>query len=204
MANLISVVGNTGVGKTTFVRQLCASYHYDSCLEQHVERPFQALFSADRSTSALPNQIDYMLVRAEQELKIRRGALPGVQDGGLDEDFYVFSRLFFQNGYLDEAEFSLCQREYATLRQLLPEPDLFVWLQAPVSVIAERFQRRNRELGIADQDDLLKIDRLLQDWLSSIQPGKLITIDTTEEDMRYSQSVQQVHLEIEDLIVFRE
>jgi hypothetical protein len=36
-----------------------------------------------------------MLFRAEPEIEIRKGRINSVQDGGLDQDFIVFTQLFF-------------------------------------------------------------------------------------------------------------
>ena len=88
MGKLITVVGNSGVGKTTFVQQLCLKSGFVQAMEQHYERPFQKLFSLDHESYAFANQIDYLLFRAEQELEIRNCEKTGVQDGGLDEDFF--------------------------------------------------------------------------------------------------------------------
>jgi deoxyadenosine/deoxycytidine kinase len=194
LGKLITVVGNTGVGKTTFVQQLCTAAQFTLGLEQHNERPFQKLFSQDRQTYAIPNQIDYMLLRAEQEMEVRKGSETGVQDGGLDQDFNVFTRLFYQKGYLDEQEFSLCRRTYQLLRQLLPEPDLIIWLQAPVPVIVKRYQDRGRVLRIAGIDDLAATEILLQEWLGEISPDKLIAIDVANEERSYTKSIKKVLL----------
>ena len=118
MGRLIAIMGNTGVGKSTLARQLCRLHDFTSGLEQHAERPYQRLFaqaepsSADQKRYALANQLDYLLLRAEQEQYIRSLPGLGIQDGGLDLDFYVFTRHFYQKGYLAEAEYVLCQRLY--------------------------------------------------------------------------------------------
>jgi len=93
MNKLIAVVGASGVGKTALVQALSSVYPFATAYEQHAERPFQALFKND-SHYALANQIDYFLLRAEQEKLLRRAsARIGLIDGGLDLDFHGFTRL---------------------------------------------------------------------------------------------------------------
>jgi deoxyadenosine/deoxycytidine kinase len=192
LGKLITVVGNSGVGKTTFVQQLCLKTGFVQAMEQHYERPFQELFSSDHQMYALENQIDYLLYRAEQEIEIRKGEVTGVQDGGLEEDFYLFTRLFHQNGFLTESEYGICERTYKILRELLQPPDLVVWLEAPLSVLAERIKIRDRGLGIVEIEDLKAMEVLLEDWLGEIDSAPVISIDTVKEGREYSKGIQLV------------
>ena len=192
MGQLITVVGNSGVGKTTFVQQLCLKTGFVQAMEQHYRRPFQKLFSLDHESYAFANQIDYLLFRAEQELEIRNCEKTGVQDGGLDEDFFLFTRLFYQNGFLTDREFGICERTYKILRELLQPPDLIVWLEAPLSVLAERIKIRDRGLGIVEIEDLKAMEVLLEDWLGEIDSAPVISIDTVKEGREYSKGIQLV------------
>ena len=98
MGKLITVVGNTGIGKTTFVNNLCQISKYSAWYEKNDERPFQERFSQEHEKYALVNQIDFLIFRAEQEISIRQGGVPSVQDGGLEQDFFVFTKLFHRKG----------------------------------------------------------------------------------------------------------
>jgi deoxyadenosine/deoxycytidine kinase len=201
LGKLITVVGNSGVGKTTFVQELCLQTDFVHAVEQHAKRPFQELFSSDHQRYALANQIDYLLYRAEQEIEIRKGEMIGVQDGGLDLDFYMFTRLFHQKGFLTEGEYGICERIYSLLREVLVPPDLVIWLQAPLSVIAERYTRRHRKLGIAKSEDLEAMEVLLNQWLDENCIFPVISIDTTSGDRGYANSIMIVMDEIDRLSV---
>src|SRR5690242_9360593 len=108
---VISVVGVSGVGKTALVRAISKRDGFITAYEQHSERPFQTLFKLD-SRYALANQVDYFLLRAEQERELRASSSTGIVDGGLDLDFHGFSRLFLSRGLLSEPEYDLCRRIY--------------------------------------------------------------------------------------------
>jgi deoxyadenosine/deoxycytidine kinase len=186
---LITVIGNSGVGKTTFVKALCTAGGYASALEQHAERPFQQRFVQELTRYALPNQVDYLLFRAEQELVIRSSASTGIIDGGLDQDFFVFTHLFQKKGYLSQAEFALCQRVYHFCREFLPSPDLTVWLDAPLPVITERYASRGRALQIVQIEDLVQIEKLLQEWMDINPPTPLLHVDVATEGYSYTATI---------------
>ena len=182
MGEIIVVVGNSGVGKTTLCAALSAVRPFATGLEQHAERPFQALMAADPPRYALANQIDYLLLRAEQERALRAGLLPGLIDGGLDLDFHAFTRLFHARGYLDAAAFALCARLYDSLRPLLGPPDLILHLTAPLAVVEARYACRGRPLEIARRADLALMEGYIAEWLAGIRGIPIIAIDAAADD----------------------
>jgi deoxyadenosine/deoxycytidine kinase len=184
MGKLIVVVGNSAVGKTTLTDALCAAGDFATGLEQHVARPFQTMFKKDAGF-ALANQIDYLLLRAEQERLIRADAKTGLQDGGLDMDFFVFTRLFQRKGLLSYQEYCLCERLVAQIRSSQPPPEGILWLTAPLEMVVERFTRRSRLLEIATRDDLQAIQTLLEEWLERLDPHRILRIDASKDDPHY-------------------
>ena len=192
MGKLLTVVGNTGVGKTTLVEAICRHADYICATEDHEGRPFQELFTQDHKKYALPNQLDYLLRRADQEIHIRQCYIPGVQDGGLDPDFHVFTKLFHHKGYLTDSEFDICQRQYDLVRSFLPPPEYIIWLKASPGVITERFQQRGRRLSIAQTEDIEAIDDLLNNWLEAIPDEKLLVVDSGQEDQHYPATIKRV------------
>jgi len=158
-------------------------------LEQQAERPFQQRFAADLAHYALPNQVDYLLLRAEQEGAIRRQGAIGIQDGGLETDFWLFTRRFYQKGYLDAAGYQLCARLYTFFRQQLPPPDLIIHLVAPLDVIAARYAQRKRPLEIAQLDDLAALAALLTQWLHQVRDIPILTVDAAQEEPTYTRAL---------------
>lgn len=192
MGKLVAVIGNTGVGKTTLVEAICRQGDFVCATEENESRPYNELFSQNLKKYALVNQVDFLLFRAEQEIKIRKHNLAGIQDGGLEQDFHIFTKLFFENGHLSKDEFLICQRLYELIREFLPPPDLIVWLKAAPEVIADRFQERNRRLSIAQIKDIAAIDEFLHAWLDDLSPEKLVIIDSETEAGDYASSVEMV------------
>jgi deoxyadenosine/deoxycytidine kinase len=178
---IIAIIGNCGSGKTTLAQILSRRLGYRLLLEQHEERPYQRAFMLDRQAGGLPNQVDYLLLRAEQEQELRRSPGVGVVDGGLDQDFYIFTRLFHLKGYLTGVDFQLCERLHRLLRQLLPSPDLTIRLKAPLDVLRARRDQRARPLDIVTADDLVEIETLLAEWMRIDPPAPVLEVESRPE-----------------------
>jgi len=192
MGKLISVVGNSGAGKTTLVQRLCALTPLHPALEQHGERPFQQLFADDLTRYGLANQVDYLLLRAEQERAARAGDGIAIHDGGLDLDFHGFAKLFWHKGYLSGAEYGLCERLYTALRACLPPPDLVIYLMVPNSLAERRYQARNRSLEITRLQDLALLENLIDTWVATIPPDQLLRLDAAAPDFATDHSLAEV------------
>ena len=187
MTKLITVIGASGVGKTALVRALEKTRKFAVAYEQHQERPFQKLFK-DQSRYALANQIDYLLLRAEQEKQLRASSKPGLMDGGLDLDLHGFTRLFHRRGLLTDAEYDLCRRVYLFIREVYPQPELIVRLNADDTTVASRLSRRER-INIASSEDTALFNSFLDQWIAGIPSDQLLTLDVSFDDINYSQSL---------------
>ncbi len=187
MNKLIVIVGASGVGKTTLAQALSTQRKFAMALEQHNERPFQALFKQDVKY-ALANQMDYLLYRAEQERELREGDIPALMDGGLDLDFYGFTRLFHTRGLLNDNEYDLIRRFFFHTRSLLPPPDLVIALSADAHIISQRLAARNR-INIASSEDAGLLEGYVNEWLESIPEKNILRLNVSQEDVQFKNSV---------------
>jgi deoxyadenosine/deoxycytidine kinase len=190
MSTLIAVVGVSGAGKTALVRALAKTGMFATAFEQHTDRPYQALFKTD-NRFALANQIDYLLLRAEQEKELRSSHKMGLIDGGLDLDFHGFTRLFHSRGLLTRPEFDLCLRLYRLLRESLPPPERIIAMDAPRHIVSRRLASRNR-INIASAEDAVLLDRHITEWLDTLPRESILRVDSTLEDENYSGSVHRI------------
>jgi len=195
MGKLISIVGASGVGKTALVQALAKAKNFGTAYEQHTERPFQAAFKQDKKY-ALSNQVDYLLLRAEQEKDLRNAPQIGLIDGGLDLDFHGFTRLFLSRNLLSQPEFELCRRLYNLIRETLPRPELIVRLHADVETVAGRLSTRDR-INIASAEDTALFNSFLDEWLADIPSEQKLELDVSNETLDYEQSIRSIYKRIE-------
>jgi deoxyguanosine kinase len=156
----IVVEGPIGVGKTSLARRLAASLEYDLLLERAEENPFLERFYQHPREAAFPTQLFFLMQRAEQLRALRQGDMfqpRRVADFLFDKD-RVFAEL-----NLDEQEFALYAKVYRELALEVPQPDLVIYLQAPVEVLLRRIAQRGiaYEQGVAPR----YLERLCESYI---------------------------------------
>ncbi|HUN25897.1 MAG TPA: deoxynucleoside kinase [Steroidobacteraceae bacterium] len=135
----MAVEGPIGVGKTSLTRKLCESLSAQPVLEQAAENPFLERFYLNPRAGAFPAQLYFLFQRTQQLAALQQQdmfASVRIADYLLEKD-RLFARIT-----LDEAEYGLYEQVHAKLGVAVPQPDLVIYLQAPVDVLLERIARR--------------------------------------------------------------
>jgi deoxyguanosine kinase len=151
----VVIEGPIGVGKTSLVRRLGRSFGSELVLEQDADNPFLERFYRNPRAVAFQTQLHFLFQRARQLQDLRQADLfekVRVADYMLEKD-RLFARLT-----LDDEEFALYEQVYERLAIDAPQPDLVVYLQAPVDVLLERIARRG--IDYEQQIDRRYLERL--------------------------------------------
>ncbi|MDH5485615.1 MAG: deoxynucleoside kinase [Gammaproteobacteria bacterium] len=135
----VVVEGPIGVGKTTLAKRLADSFESELLLEGATENPFMGKFYENPRAAALPTQLFFLLQRARQMQELRQGDMFNPVRVA---DFLMEKDRLFAELTLDDEELKLYEQVYQQLTFDVPEPDLVIYLQAPVEVLLDRIQNR--------------------------------------------------------------
>jgi deoxyadenosine/deoxycytidine kinase len=135
----IAIEGPIGVGKTSLARRLGDTLGAELVLEQADENPFLERFYKNPRAAAFPTQLHFLFQRAQQLSALKQHDLFAPQRVA---DYLIDKDRLFAHLTLEEAEFALYEQVYSRLAIDAPQPDLVVYLQAPVDVLLERIARR--------------------------------------------------------------
>src|SRR5512143_315769 len=180
----IVVEGPIGVGKTTLARRLAATFGSELLLEGAEEKPFLERFYQDPRGAALPVQMFFLFQRARQMQELRQGDMfepVRVADFMLEKD-----RLFAELT-LDNDELRLYEQAYGLLTPDAPQPDLVIYLQAPVDVLMGRIAKRARPgEEYISADYLRKVSGSYARFFYNYDASPLLIVNAAEIDLAHS------------------
>lgn len=191
--HFITIEGNIGAGKTTLSHLLSKHFNARLILEQFADNPFLPKFYENPQQFAFPLELFFMAERYKQ-LKDLLQQKDMFQT--LTVSDYLFTKcLLFAKVNLSEDEFRLYQRIFDIIHQQLVQPDLLIYLHAPVSKLQFNIKKRNRsyEQNIPDEY-LFNIQETYTNYIRQ-HNIKTLFIDTTNADFLGNERHLQVVLE---------
>jgi deoxyadenosine/deoxycytidine kinase len=149
--HFITIEGNIGAGKTTLAHLLAKKLEARLILEEFAENPFLPKFYENPQQYAFPLELFFMAERYKQlkDMLQSRDLFSTITISD-----YLFTKcLLFARVNLPEEEFRLYQKLFEIIHQQILQPDLLVYLHAPVSKLQQNIRKRNRpyEQGIQDE-----------------------------------------------------
>jgi deoxyguanosine kinase len=149
-------------------------------LEQAAENPFLERFYRNPRVGALPAQLYFLFQRAQQLAQLKQHDLFApvrVADYLLAKD-RLFARLT-----LDEEEFKLYEQVHDKLAIDAPQPDLVVYLQAPVDVLLERIARRGIQYeSLIDRAYLTRLNEAYARFFHEYEATPLLIVNAAAID----------------------
>ncbi len=176
----ISIEGNIGAGKTTLANLLAERLNARLILEEFADNPFLAKFYDNPAQYAFSVELFFMAERYKQQKD-----LVSQQDmfRTLTISDYLFTKcLLFAKVNLPDDEFRLYQRLFDTMHHQMIQPELLIYLHAPVSKLQENIKKRNRPYEQNIQNDYLyNIQQTYTHYIKQHNMKTLI-VDTSDAD----------------------
>ncbi|MCU0382343.1 MAG: deoxynucleoside kinase [Chitinophagaceae bacterium] len=151
--HFITIEGNIGAGKTTLAHLLSRHFNARLILEEFADNPFLSKFYENPAQYAFPLELFFMAERYKQQKDF-------LHQKDLFQTLtisdYLFTKcLLFAKVNLPDDEFRLYQRLFEIIHQQMIQPDLLIYLHAPVNKLKENIRKRNRSYEQNIQDEYL-------------------------------------------------
>ena len=152
--HFIAVEGNIGAGKTTLSQLLSQHYNSKLMLEEFAENPFLTKFYENPKQYAFPLELFFLAERFKQQQDLIKTA--DLFQSVTISDYLFTKCLLFAKVNLPEEEYRLYQKMYDVFSQQLTQPDILIYLHAPVNKLQSNIKKRNRkfEQSIPDEYDI--------------------------------------------------
>jgi deoxyguanosine kinase len=151
--HFITIEGNIGAGKTTLAHLLAKHFNARLILEEFADNPFLPKFYENPQQYAFPLELFFMAERYKQ-LKELIHTKDLFQSITITD--YLFTKcLLFAKVNLPEEEYRLYQKLFDIIHQQLVQPEILIYLHAPVNRLQQNIKKRNRSYEQAIPDEYL-------------------------------------------------
>jgi len=175
----VAIAGNIGVGKTSLTERLSKHYKWDAHYEDVEDNPYLDDFYNEMQRWSFNLQIYFLKSRFEQIKEIRNQGKPVIQDRTIYEDAHIFAPNLHAMGLMSSRDYENYQGLFTLLDDLVPPPDLIIYLRDSVTTWVDQIQRRGRDYESSIRIDYLnRLNERYEAWISGYNRGKLLTIDT--------------------------
>ena len=176
----IAVEGPIGVGKSSLARLLADELNARLVLEEVETNPFLSRFYQDAEKYALPAQLYFLLTRYAQQRDLSQRDL---FSGAIVADYLFAKDRIFASLNLLPDELALYQKVYSLLDAQTPKPDLVVYMNAAVDVLAGRLRKRNRDFERHISLEYLdQVSAAFRDFFFYYDESPLLVVETSHID----------------------
>ncbi|MEL7645703.1 MAG: deoxynucleoside kinase [Anaerolineaceae bacterium] len=177
MDKFIVVAGNIGAGKSTLVQILSERLGFKPFFEPVNDNPYLEDFYRNMEAWSFHSQLYFLTrrLRIHKQLLDAEGSV--VQDRSVYEDAEVFARNLYLQEDMSTRDYGVYQDLYRILIDLLPPPNLVVYLRTSVDTLLQRISTRGRgfEAGIS-RGYLERLNGLYEEWIASFTQCPVLII----------------------------
>lgn len=179
----IVMAGNIGSGKTSLTQLLSERLGWQAFYESVDNNPYLADFYSDMKTWAFHLQMYFLGNRAQEVEYLINAGKPALMDRSIYEDAHIFVRALHEMENLSERDFQAYVKLYTLVLDKLQKPSLLIFLDAPVTTLVDRIQKRARSIEESiDPGYLRLLDSFYKQWIPTYKESPLLTINSETFD----------------------
>jgi len=176
----IAVEGTIGVGKTSLAKILSEVLSARLILEEFEENPFLKEFYQDRKRWAFQTQINFLISRYYQQLRLQQVDL--FADKIVSDYMFAKDKLFAQTS-LDDNEMALYQKLAGIFEKNITYPDLVIFLQSDTDRLMYNIKERGRDYEQdMDWEYIAQLNEIYNQYFMRYNKSNLLVINTNDID----------------------
>ncbi|MBO5860386.1 MAG: deoxynucleoside kinase [Alistipes sp.] len=186
----VAIAGNIGSGKTTLTEILTKRYGAKAYYES-TDNPYIGDFYNNMSRWAFQLQISFLGSRIRQTMDMLAAGEENVfQDRTIYEDAHIFASNLQEMGLMTSRDFATYMRIFDLTTNLIPEPDVLIYLRASIPTLVAQIKHRGRDYEMnIDETYLSRLNEKYEYWINNVYKGKVLIIDKDKDDFVADESV---------------
>ncbi len=196
MKHFVVIAGNIAAGKTTLTHSLGRQLGWEPFLESVEENPYLADFYRDMPRWSFHSQVFFLSRRLAHHRELLDRPNSVVQDRSVYEDAEIFARNLYLQENMSGRDYRVYRQLYESVINILPPPDLVIYLRASVPALQARIAERGREFELnMDPGYLAQLNQLYEEWIADFTLCPVLTVPTDSLDFAHNPAHLQLVVE---------